>query len=52
MAFVALAMPWLASQQAQDKRKGWIWLIAILVLGQIKFSASALRLVQALILSM
>lgn len=43
MAFVALAMPWLASQQAQDKRKGWIWLIAILLTGLFLGAAQTLR---------
>lgn len=43
MAFLAMTLPWLASQQVQEKRKGWIWLGAIVLMGLFLGAAQTLR---------
>ena len=43
MAFVAMSLPWLASQQAQEQRKGWVWLVAIVLTGLLLGAAQTLR---------
>jgi membrane-associated PAP2 superfamily phosphatase len=43
MAFLAMSLPWLASEQAQEQRKGWVWLAAIVLMGIFLGAVQTLR---------